>query len=418
MLFQNKIFRYLFLSYGVSLLGSSFSTIAINFWVLETTGSARIMFVFFMVVLAINVLFGGVAGTFADRYDRRTIMWVCDLLNAAIIFVVAACMYTSFTSIPFLIVLFGLQVFIGLFHGPAFQASLSNIVEKENMSKATGAITIMDNISRISGLALGGLFIGLFGSFTAFLVNTCTYILSAGFVLMAGVIPQSHLAVEHDGKLQEKKSFFKDFKEGLQLLVKEPFIRSVLILFPILGSSFTMALMMIQVTAVQTWKAKGWEFGLIEACIPFGYILGSLVIMKLDTRIQRKGYWIFGGFLLIGPIYYCISEIEYISYVYPFIILLGFMFAVSTLLVNIALRVQTAPAIQGRVFGFLGMLHSVFGTIAVGVGTFFADIAGPQTVLAVTSLALMILALVLTATLKPLRELGKKKPKSIVEVGV
>lgn len=420
MIFQNRTFRYLFISYGLSLLGSCFSSLALNMWVLQTTGSARMMFLVFLVVLAVTLSAGNVAGTVADRYDRRTIMWVCDLLNAAIMAVISLCMFLQFTPLALVLTVVGLQTFVMLFHGPAFHASLSNILEKELIPKATASINIIDNVARILGLAVGGTVVGFFGTAAATGIDAITYVLSAFFVLIAGKFQVAQIKsgltaknaesneaaspdLEPPAELSEKKGFWQDFAAGFRFMFRDPFVRSVLILLPVISSFFTMSLMMIQVMTVIVWKATPMQFGIIEACVPLGYITASWILMKLDTRIKNKGFWIFVGTLGLGPIYILISRLNEPLQVYPFIFALGFMYCLCTLLINVAIRVEINSELQGRVFGMVATVNGPLLTISVGLSTFFADSIGPQNVLLIAGVLLTLCTIVLTFVLTPLR---------------
>lgn len=418
MIFHNKVFKYLFFSYGVSLLGSCFSTIAINLWILQTTGSARLMFAFYITAFFVNLLFGNIAGTFVDRNDRRKVMWAGDLLNAAVALLIAICMYTEFTPYPLLIAICSLQIFIGLFHYPAFNASLSSILEKSQIAKAMGSITILDNIARIFGLALGGTIVGFFGTFAAFLIDSGTFLLSAALVFMAGPFPGTGRKEESVAGLSsmpdEKPSFMDDLKAGLAFMWKNPLARSFIIMMPIVASFFTMSLMMIQVAAINLWKATPLQFGIMEACIPFGYIIGSSILLKIDRHIKRRGSWIFTGFLLLGPLYLAISQVRAIYSALPLIFILGFTFSLCTLLLNTAIRIEINPEMQGRAFGLVSTITTTISTLAIGLATYFSDLIGPARVLAVSGASLAMLSILLLIGLKPLRHYrSEEKPAEI-----
>jgi DHA3 family macrolide efflux protein-like MFS transporter len=58
---------------------------------------------------------------------------------------------------------------------------------------------------------------------------------------------------------------------------------------PVLILFFMSSLMLTQVMAVQVWKANPFQFGLIEACIPLGYMLGAGIIVTLGSKLQYRG---------------------------------------------------------------------------------------------------------------------------------
>ena len=56
-IWRNRAFLFVFASTSLSVLGSTFHSIALNLWILQTTGSARLMSAVIIIHLVINMLF-------------------------------------------------------------------------------------------------------------------------------------------------------------------------------------------------------------------------------------------------------------------------------------------------------------------------------------------------------------------------
>ncbi|MFB6364824.1 MFS transporter [Paenibacillus elgii] len=294
-LWQNKQFILLLCAYTLSLFGNSFHSIALNLWVLTKTGSAKMMTIVLVTNLVISSLLGPIAGTIADRMNRRKIMLISDLVRCGFVFTIALCI--TLPKVPFILIVFltGIVTASGLFHSPAFHASLVNIVGKEHLQRATGLLNISDNISRTVGFAVGGIFVTTFGGAWAIVFDGFSFLVSFLLVLIAGTFSSPNIEKHH------QKKFKEDLMTGFRYIWKDPFAKSVTILSPTLILFFMSSLMLTQVMAVKVWKASPFHFGLIEACIPLGYMLGAGIIVALGEKIKKRGKLVMLNLILMGP---------------------------------------------------------------------------------------------------------------------
>lgn len=401
-IWRNRAFLMVFSSYSFNLLGSTFHSIALNLWVLQTTGSAKLMSLVLITHLVASMLLGPIAGTLADRVDRRRLMLICDWIRFGLVGLIALCM--TIESLPFFIILTltALVAIVSTLRSPAFQASLVEIVGKESVAPAVAAITISDNMIRIGGFAVGGIAVALFGGAFAVAIDASTFLLSAILLMFAGHFP--YQAAKRQA-LEVKSTFRSDFVEGFRAVWHNAFIRSVILLLPLVMFFFLSTFMLIQVMAVQVWKASPFVFGLLEACIPLGYVVGSFFIMKWDNRIKKRGLWILGSILLLGPCFIAIAQFDSAAWALPVILLVGFLFSFSSTIISIALRMNVETDLQGRVFGLLGTLTSVAPPIGLAVFSALSDKFGPALIITYSGAAMLLISLAAFHFMKNTRRL-------------
>ncbi|MNE64547.1 hypothetical protein D3C80_1599640 [compost metagenome] len=87
----------------------------------------------------------------------------------------------------------------------------------------------------------------------------------------------------------------------------------------------------------------------------------------------------------------------------PVILLIGFTFSFSTLLINIILRLEVPEELQGRMFGVLGSLMSVAPPLGLAVFSAGADVFGVSQVLAAAGALLSLFGTAAVLTLKQIR---------------
>ncbi|OMF37828.1 MFS transporter [Paenibacillus sp. FSL H8-0548] len=399
-IWRNRVFLAVFSSYSLSLLGNTFHSIALNLWVLQTTGSAKLMSIVLITHLVISMLFGSFAGTIADRTDRRRLMWVTDIIRFVLVAAIAVLIYLPNVPFVFIVLLTGLVAFAGAFRSPAFQASLIEIVGKEQITQAVGAISISDNIIRISGFALGGIAVAAFGGAFAIAIDAATFLLSAVLILIAGKFP---FAVVRD-ETKPKSSFKEDFTAGFRYVWNDSFAKAALLLLPLVMFFFLSTFMLIQVMAVKVWKAEPFVFGLMEACIPLGYVIGSILIMKLDKRLKNRGKWTIGSMILMGPLFVVISLMSSAASALPVIFLVGLLFSFSTTIIFIVLRAAIDPSMQGRVFGLIGTITSVAPPVGLALFSTLSDIYGPAIIIAISGAAMLLMGTLAYSRMKAIRD--------------
>lgn len=398
-IWRNRAFLFVFSSTSLSVLGSTFHSIALNLWILQSTGSAKLMSAVLITHLVVSMLFSSFAGTIADRVNRRHLMLASDIIRFVLIALIALLVYLPNVSYVYIIVLTGIVAFVGTFRSPAFQAALVEIVGKKQLTQAVGAISISDNILRISGFALGGIAVALFGGALAIAIDAVTFLFSAISLLLAG--PFRFHVIKDSTK--PATSFKADLKEGFRFVWRDSFTRASVILLPVVMLFFLSTFMLIQVMAIKVWHAESIVFGLIEACIPLGYVIGSILIMRLDKRLKRRGWWILGSMLLMGPLFIMISQVPNAYIALPFILLVGFIFSFSTTIIYIVLRVAVEPSIQGRVFGLLGALTSAAPPLGLAIFSTLSDSYGPSPIILSSGIIMLIFTSIVFSRMKTFR---------------
>ncbi len=399
-LHRNRAYIWLLSGNVISVFGDCFSGVALSLWVLQTTGSAKQMAAVQICYMAVNILLGSFAGTVTDLLDRRRVMLLSDLLRATVAATLAVSLFLLEAPFIVMLVLVTLSAFSSLFQAPAFHTSVTHLVGRERVQQATSVIHLTDNIARIAGLSMAGVVVALFGGFTAILANSATFLLSAVCVLAAG----KFASPQAQPQSSEKTSFLKEWRQGLSYILVDPLTRSLVLLNPLLIMFFMSSLMLIQVMAIHVWKAGPIAFGLIEMCIPLGYMLGAGIIISLTKKLKRRGWLIFMGLLLLGPIFYFLSLMNVALTALPFILLGGILFAFCTMLMQIILRTEVRIEMQGRIYGFMGAITSVAPVLGLGVSSVLADKHGVQLILGWQGLLMLLVGAVACLLFGPVRK--------------
>ena len=120
------------------------------------------------------IVLGPVSGLLADRFDRKTIMFLSEIGRAL---TVISCVYVS--ELWQLYVLLCLQSCFSSLFSPAKNGKLKELAPEAHIQQAVSASSIIDNSAKIFGPALGGMLIAAVSIHSVFYINAGAFLLSA-----------------------------------------------------------------------------------------------------------------------------------------------------------------------------------------------------------------------------------------------
>src|SRR5687767_14552537 len=176
----NKDFRQLWLGQVVSQMGDWFNTIALYTIILNLTGSGRDIGLLMVARFLPSFVFGSLSGVLADRFSRRSIMIVSDLLRA---FVVLGFLFVRRADqLWILYVLTIAQLALSTFFEPAKTAAIPSIVSDRELVTANALSSVTWSVMLTLGAAVGGTITGWFGTNVAFVLDSISYLFSSYFL--------------------------------------------------------------------------------------------------------------------------------------------------------------------------------------------------------------------------------------------
>jgi predicted MFS family arabinose efflux permease len=128
-----------------------------------------------------SALFSPIAGPIADRLPRRMLMIVSDIVRAAL--VLAFLLVREPADLPWLYVLIGLQMAVGIFFDAARSAALPDTIGKDELHDAYALSAATWSITLCVGALAGGWIVEWVGIAGAFVVDAATYVVSAVFLI-------------------------------------------------------------------------------------------------------------------------------------------------------------------------------------------------------------------------------------------
>lgn len=176
----------------VSVIGTWMQRVAVGWLTWELTGSAAWLGAVAAAEFMPTIVVAPIVGALADRYDRRTIALIGQVLATA---QAAALALLTVTGLITPLLIFFLQLASGIFQ-PATQTArlvlVPSLVPRENVGNAVAITSLTFNVARILGPALSGLMIATMGAGYSFAVNAASYFGVIASLLAMKVPPSAH----------------------------------------------------------------------------------------------------------------------------------------------------------------------------------------------------------------------------------
>lgn len=356
---RNLNFRYLWWGNVISLLGDWFNLLASAALVTELTSSGVAISYLFLVRFLPQFLFSPIAGVIADRYDRKNIMILADLLRT--VTVLGFLFIHSADQLWLFYVLTATQFMLSALFVPARSAALANLVDQKDLVTANALDSFTWSTMFALGAFLGGVIATLFGNQTAFVMDATTFLVSA-WLISRIVMPKREVRTA-----SASGGGWLELNEGFRYLWHFPFL--LVISFVKAAGSFVWgAINVLEVsyadhvyplssTTFTQWlsieNGRTATLGLIYVASGLGTGLGPLLMRRwLGDSTKRLMVGISIGFFLTA------TGILLLGFVTTLPAFLGATFVrtfgTGTIWVfsAVLLQIMVPDKVKGRVFGF------------------------------------------------------------------
>lgn len=155
----------------VSVFGDSVYDVAFRFWILTTTGSTALMWIFMAITVLPKVFISPFAGTFIDRHDRKKVLIITDAISGITILFIGIATLTGFIKIWMAVIVSIIVGICGCFFNPTINSTIPDIVPKSKLIKANSAFSLISTGNEMIGNTFGGFLVQILGASILFLVN-------------------------------------------------------------------------------------------------------------------------------------------------------------------------------------------------------------------------------------------------------
>lgn len=403
--FSNRSFLFLWLAEVFSQISMNMVNFVLLIFAFKISHSNAAVSGIVLAFTIPAIIFGIIAGVYVDRWNKKKVLLITNILRALLVFVLV--FYHSDLFIIYCMTF--LISIVSQFFIPAETPMIPNLVEKKDLLSANA----------LFGLGIyGSIFIAyLFATSLIFLQETSVFTIIAILFLIAAVfvafIKHSGKHTSDDVKEIKGDNWASEVRDVLKIVVKTREIYSALFLLSlsqililiigVIGPGYATNILHISLDAFPLFFVTPAAIGLVAGALFVGNILHS----RSRTKSATIGVFLAAFAMLLLP--YASKEasfgvIHFLSLylpfihadsIYYFVIFLAFMLGFANALVfvpsNTILQEQTSDEIRGKIYGSLNALVgtlSLFPIIIVGA---LSDAVGVGSV--ITGIGIIILLL-------------------------
>jgi MFS family permease len=206
-------FRRFYTGYVTSLLGTSMSTVAIAWAVLDNGGSPTALGLVFAASVVPQVLLLPFAGAVADRLGRRRVMLAADVLRCGAQAALAVALFAGRPAIWLFVLLAWLEGSGEAFFAPALSALTVEIAPSDQLGNANALYGLATSVTRIAGPALSGLLVAFAGPAVVVAADAASYLASV-LALSLLQLPPAEPAEPAEPGGRGRRILFSDIAEG------------------------------------------------------------------------------------------------------------------------------------------------------------------------------------------------------------
>ncbi|PZU13135.1 MAG: MFS transporter [Sphingobium sp.] len=220
------------------------------------------------------------AGAVADNLDRRRVMIVCQCAMLATSAALAATAWAGLMT-PWL--LLGFTFLIGCataVNGPAWQASVGDMVPRALLPSAVAMNSMGFNLARSLGPAIGGIIVAAAGAATAFLANAVSYI--GLLIVLARWRPN------RPPQLLPRERLGVAMVAGVGYVAASPNIKRILMRAGAFGLGASAVSALMPLVARDLLGGGALTFGITSGAFGVGAVAGALASRRLRTRVSNE----------------------------------------------------------------------------------------------------------------------------------
>ena len=330
---------------------------------------------FLMVMIALpTLMFGPIAGSYVDRWNRKRVMAVADILRGLI--VLSLVFYHELWYIYGSVFMLAT---VSRFFYPAQSAIIPDIVEDDVLMSANSFSQTTYMLATILGPAIGAALIGMFGVTSVFLFDGISFFISSLFIMWM------RFSGDVEGR-EGEKNVWKETIDGIRFSLKNPVIKGVMtyifVLILFFGGFGPLYMLFIR----DVLHMGLFQMGVLEGLQGVGALIASITIGIVGSVFSKKSMVIGANITLSGMVILLVL-FPHPAVAFQALSFFGIAMVFFNTPVTTILQESSPDEIRGRVFGAFGAIMQIATLISMGVESMMADVVGVGPVMLSVGLA-------------------------------
>ena len=348
----------------ISAIGGGLTSFGLGVYVFNETGSAASMALVTLLSFLPMLVLSVPAGILADRYDRRTLMMLGDGFSAlGLVYILVRMLMGGATLVDICIGVTISSVFSALLE-PSYKATVSDMLTKEEFSKANGLVSIAGSARYLISPVIAGFLLAVGDIRLILLIDICTFFIT---VLTTALVRKGITSKISD----EKVSFRDGIKEGFAVIKARKGVMTLIVMTSVI-TCFIGIMMTLSEPMVLAFKSSK-TLGVVETICAGGMlvtsvVLGAMGIKKHFAKLLSVSLALSG----IGMAVFGLKENIVLMTVAGFFFFA--MLPVANNCLDYLIRINIPEETQGRAWGIIGFISQLGYVVAFALSGALADV--------------------------------------------
>lgn len=358
-----KKFLFIWLGEFISSIGGGLTSFGLAVYVFNQTGSAASMALVSLLAFLPTLMLSVPAGVLADRYDRRMLMMVGDGFSGIGVLYILLCMLSGHASLLQICIGVSISSIFSALLEPSYRATVTDILTKEEYSKASGMVSLAGSARYLVSPMLAGLLLAVSDIKLLLVIDIFTFIIT---VIVTGIVKRGIVTQ----RTIKQETFLSSFKEGWKAITTK---RGIIVLIIVSGiMTCFMGTFQILAEPMVLDFTDSTTLGIMETICASGMLVSSLI---LGVKGLKKGYVktlsVSLAFAGITMTMFGVKQNIYVMCVTGFLFFAMLPFANNCL--DYLTRINIPDEKQGRAWGLIGFLSQLGYVVAYGLSGILAD---------------------------------------------
>ncbi len=356
---RNPNYRYFWLGQCVSLIGTWMQTIGQAWLVYSMTKSAVLLGVLGAAQFLPVTLLTLFAGVFVDKFPKKNILLATQSAAMLLALTLAALVFTHTARYEYILILAILLGVTNAVDMPTRQSFMIEIAGREDLMNAIALNSVVFNLAKILGPALGAVLLASLGAGWCFLFN--------GLSFIAVIFGISLIKVKPYVREKSENSILQEVKDGLRYIYTDRILFQTVLFVLVIGIFAFNYNVFIPVFVKEVLHHDAQSFGMLMAALGIGSIFGALSVAG-SRKSGPKMKVLFLSCLAIGVLLFAFGyTTQYIAAIILMVALGAFSIYFSTT-ANSTLQIHSQDAYRGRVMS----VYSLVFAGATPIGSLFS----------------------------------------------
>ncbi len=266
---RQRNYRLFFFGQLVSVAGTWMQSVAQSFVVLDLTHSGTQLGLTSAARFLPMFLFGPVGGVFADRMDRKRVLYLTQSLSGLLAAVVAVTVATHSIRLWIVYLLAIALGTVNVFDNPARQSFISEMVSAQDLPNAVTLNSVAMNMARVFGAALGGVIAAAIGLALCFTCNALSFaaaLVSLAAMRTSGLFPAKRVTRQK-----------RQVRQGLSYVRSTPELLIPLVMIAVIGTLAWEFQVSLPLMASKVFHGGAASYGVMASVMGGGAVVGGLI---------------------------------------------------------------------------------------------------------------------------------------------